>query len=306
MKRKQFLKTLALGSASLLLPPFVTNKSVLEAAQLRPNINEWSRDKIYVSWIGHSTVLISFYGIKILTDPILFDKIGLYFLGEVMGPYRYTKPALQFSEIPQPDIVLISHAHMDHCDYKSLKELTDKFPNKIELITSFRTKDVVNDLKFKSITELDWKKDCNSNGIKFTAYEVEHFGWRFPWEKDRSRGYMNGRSYNSYLMEYKDKKIFFGGDTRFTEKLKILKDKEVDIAIMPIGAYNPWHKVHCNPEEALEMASWMGTKFFVPVHYYTFKQGSEPRNEPLKRVLNSIGNYSMKLSISKIGETFIH
>ena len=104
----------------------------------------------------------------------------------------------------------------------------------------------------------------------------------------------------------KDKKIFFGGDTRFTEKLKILKDKEVDITIMPIGAYNPWHKVHCNPEEALEMASWMGAKFFVPVHFYTFKQGSESRDEPLKRVLNSIGNYSMKLSISKIGETFIH
>jgi L-ascorbate metabolism protein UlaG (beta-lactamase superfamily) len=127
-----------------------------------------------------------------------------------------------------------------------------------------------------------------------------------PWEKDRSRGFLkNGRSYNSYLVEFQGKKFLFGGDTAYTEKLNVLKDENIDIAIMPVGAYNPWIKVHANPEEALRMASSINAKYFIPIHTKTFKQSFEPFNEPIEWMKRSAPNYNLKIGLEQIGQTFV-
>jgi L-ascorbate metabolism protein UlaG (beta-lactamase superfamily) len=166
--------------------------------------------------------------------------------------------------------------------------------------------DVISDLDWKSLQEIDWGEKTELAGIKFKALEVKHFGWRFPWEWDRSKGYMKeGRSYNAILLEKNGKKILFGGDTAYQELLKPLKEEKIDVAIMPIGAYVPWRKNHCNPEEALIMASdHINAEYFIPIHTKTFKQGSEPIDEPLNWLLDSEKNYNIKLGLDDIGQTF--
>jgi len=301
--RKGFLATIG----SLLFPKIVfsstlSNDSILE---YKPDPTDWTEDQINIAWIGHSTVLINFYGTIILTDPVLMDRIGLYIAGTSFGPSRLTPPALSLEEMPKPDIVLLSHAHMDHMDYPTLRSITNKYPNEIDAITAHLTKDVINDLNWKSLTSLDWNEINNLHGIKFTALEVRHFGWRFPWERDRSRGYMkDGRSYNAYYIEKNGKSILFGGDTTMTDKLNILAGKNTDIAIMPIGAYNPWSHAHCNPEEALKMAESIGAKYFLPIHCKTFKQSSEPFEEPINWLRKSEINYKITLGLDTIGQTF--
>ena len=83
----------------------------------RPQPNEWSNDQLTASWLGHSTVLINFFGINIITDPVLFPRIGIRipFLFNI-GPKRLTKPALKPNELPPIDLVLLSHAHFDHIE----------------------------------------------------------------------------------------------------------------------------------------------------------------------------------------------
>ena len=128
-------------------------------------------------------------------------------------------------------------------------------------------------MPWKSLTELDWGEKFSIHDINIKAYEVRHFGWRFPWEKDRSKGFFkDGRSYNAYVLERNGKKVLFGGDTAMTDKLDILKDENIDVAIMPIGAYRPWRRAHCNPEEALILANRMEAKYFIPIHCNTFEQ----------------------------------
>jgi L-ascorbate metabolism protein UlaG (beta-lactamase superfamily) len=84
-----------------------------------------------------------------------------------------------------------------------------------------------------------------------------------------------------------------------------MKDKNIEIAIMPIGAYQPWRKNHCNPEEALIMADeHIGAKYFIPIHTKTFKQGSEPIDEPLTWLSDSVKKYNIKLGLDDIGKTF--
>lgn len=183
--------------------------------------------------------MINFFGTIILTDPVFFERIGVSVFGMTFGPSRFTHPALTIDEIPKPDIILLSHAHMDHMDYESLDTITNKYSAQIDCITAYNTADVVAELKWKSLQEIDWDEEIELQGIKFKANEVKHFGWRYHGKKDRSNGYMqDGRSYNAVIIEKNRKKILFGGDTAYHELFKPLKDENIDIAIMPIGAYN--------------------------------------------------------------------
>ena len=308
MKRRTFIKRGFLAAlGTFLVSPFINKRqntfATIKPAH-KPSPGEWSNENINIAWIGHSTLLMNFYGVWIITDPVLSERIGIYFLGTNWGPSRYTYPALEFDQFPKPDIILLSHAHLDHMDYPTLKDFANKYPNKIDVVTSYLTKDVIEDLPWKSIKELDWGDKYFLNGVGINAYEVKHFGWRYPWEKDRSKGFFkDGRSYNAYVLERNGKKILFGGDTAKTDKLKILKEEQIDIAVMPIGAYRPWKWNHCNPEEALIMANDIDAKYFIPIHCYTFQQGQEPREEPLNWLNESIVNYNLRLGLSQIGQT---
>ena len=307
MNRRRFIRNISLASAGVL---FINEK--LQAKQppslpnYKPEPHKWKDDEINIAWIGHATVLINFYGTIILTDPVLYERVGVSILGMTFGPSRFTHPALTIDEIPKPDIILLSHAHMDHMDYETLYSLTDNFPNEIDCITAYNTADVIAELKWKSLQEIDWTEEAQIGPIKLKAYEVKHFGWRYPWEKDRSKGFMqDGRSFNAVTLEKNGKKILFGGDTAYHDLFKQLKEENIEIAIMPIGAYNPWKRNHCNPEEALIMADeHIGAKYFIPIHTKTFKQGSEPIDEPLTWLNESISKYNIKLAIDDIGKTF--
>ena len=113
--RRKFLRNgLIAGLGSFVLPPFA--KKVFGSPKIKNGLNyvpkpaEWSNDDLTVAWIGHSTMLINFYGKWIITDPVLYDSVGLYFFGTSLGPSRLTPPALNLDEIPKPDLIL-QHAN---------------------------------------------------------------------------------------------------------------------------------------------------------------------------------------------------
>jgi L-ascorbate metabolism protein UlaG (beta-lactamase superfamily) len=313
MDRRKFIKGSALAAAgSIIIPPkvikgFTNADSIADmiVPSSKPRLERWKDDEINIAWIGHATVLINFFGKYILTDPVFFEAVGVYIEGFILGPKRASLPALMLEDIPKPDVVLLSHAHMDHMDYKTLKALTQQYPNQLDCILAYNTKDVVDELPWKSLQEVDWDERVSLNGINFKGIEVQHFGWRYPGEKDRSGGHFDdGRSFNGFIMERYGKKVLFGGDTTFTDKLKRHRYENVDVAIMPIGAYKPWRKYHCTPEEALVMAEYhLGAKYFIPIHTKTFDSG-EMIFEPLKWLVKSSKYYDLKIGLWDIGETF--
>ena len=309
MKRKDFIKKTTLAAGATLLAPLFfksdTKADPLVKLNFKPEPVNWKNDQLTLSWIGHSTVLINLFGKWIVTDPALFERVGLYFFGGSIGPARLTPPALNALEFPKPDIILLSHAHMDHMDYPTLRYFAKTYPDQIDVIVAYLTKDVIEDLPWRSINVMDWNDELTLQGIRFRANEVKHFGWRYPWEKDRSRGYIkDGRSFNSYVIDYNGKKVLFGGDTAMCDKFQKLKNENIDIAIMPIGAYNPWKWNHANPEEAMKMASEIGVKYFIPIHTKTFKQSNEPFNEAIDWMKKSASKFNLEIGIEEIGQTF--
>jgi L-ascorbate metabolism protein UlaG (beta-lactamase superfamily) len=277
----------------------------METPTIRPDAGLWDNGRLTVAWIGHSTLLINFFGIRIITDPVLYERIGLNVLNLfTIGPRRLIAPALTFESLPPIDLILVSHAHMDHLDTHTIS----KFDREIPIVMAKNTVDVIEDFGFQQIYELDWGQWTEAAGVRIEALEVKHFGWRYPWEKDRSRGNPDGRSYNAYLLSRNGRHILFGGDTAYHEKFRSLARRNItiDLAMMPIGAYDPWIYNHCNPEQALSMADHMRAHYMLPMHWRTFVQSQEPTLEPMKRLHQAAAENPGRIVLDTVGQTWTH
>ncbi|HET9800200.1 MAG TPA: MBL fold metallo-hydrolase [Chthoniobacterales bacterium] len=265
----------------------------------KPNPVEWSDARLTAAWLGHSTVLINFLGIKILTDPVLFPRIGIRipFLF-TLGPKRLTRPALKIDELPKIDVVLLSHAHFDHMDWRTLS----KFGRSTKVITARNTRDLLNWTRLRNVTELDWGEkhsiETEAGGIKITAVAVQHWGARM--QHDDHRGY------NAYLIERNNRRVLFGGDSAFTDRfIEVRRFGSVDLAIFSIAAYNPWIRTHADPEQAIQMADDAGARFIMPVHHQTFRLSFEPFREPIERFEAALRDQPERIALREIGETFV-
>jgi L-ascorbate metabolism protein UlaG (beta-lactamase superfamily) len=270
----------------------------ISPASAKPEPSKWSDAHITLAWIGHSTVLINFFGITILTDPVLVPRIGIRLPGFTIGPKRLTAPALSFDELPKIDLVLLSHAHFDHLDLRTL----GCFDRTTRVITARATSDLLKRTRFSEVSELDWGESKTLNTaageIDITAFSVKHWGARM--QRDMYR------SYNGYLIERSGRRIIFAGDTAMTENFAGLRRHgPIDIAIMSIGAYNPWIQSHCTPEQAVQMANAAGARFVVPVHHQTFQLGFEPFCEPIQRFEAALSKTPERIALRKIGEMFV-
>jgi L-ascorbate metabolism protein UlaG (beta-lactamase superfamily) len=264
----------------------------------KPEPAKWNDAQVTIAWIGHATVLINFFGIQILTDPVLFPRIGIRLPGFTIGPKRLTVAALTFDELPKIDIVLLSHAHFDHFDLRTLR----RFDRNTRVITAPRTRDLLRWTKLHDITELRWNEgksiETSAGEIEIVAFPVNHWGARR--QRDTYRGY------NGYLLERHDRRILFSGDTAFTNSFaELRKHGPVDLAIMSIGAYNPWIRSHATPEQAIEMANAAGAQFIMPVHHQAFRLSFEPFREPIERFEAALGTQPERIALRVIGETFV-
>jgi L-ascorbate metabolism protein UlaG (beta-lactamase superfamily) len=269
-------------------------KRTVEAAPRVPDFRRWSDAGVHAAWIGHSTVLLRVDGFTILTDPVFGARIGVGIGPFVIGMKRLIAPAVSLAKLPVPDLILLSHAHMDHLDRPSLRKLESQATT---VITAAGTSDLLRVKRYRSVHELGWDDSCQVGPAKVRAFEVKHWGART--RTDVHRGY------NGYLIEAGRHRIVFGGDTAYTDTFrKVRSSKPVDLAIMPIGAYDPWIHAHCNPEQALEMANQAGAEFVLPVHHQTFKLSSEPHREPIERLMLASGASADRIAVHEIGGEF--
>lgn len=282
---------------------FLFNSAETVPAAFHPDPKSWDDSTITAAWIGHATVLINFFGTKIITDPVFSERIGLNLFGiGTIGPKRLVLPALRIDELPPLDLILISHAHFDHLDLPTLRRLGRHVP----IVTASHTADILDGLGNKNVFELDWGEKLTLGDVEIEGLRVNHFGWRYPWEKDRSRGEKDGRSFNGYLVSRKGRHIVFGGDTAYQEHFRDLARRNItpDLAILPIGAYDPWIFVHANPEQAVGMANQMNAKTILPVHWHTFVLSNEPVDEPIERLRQAVSQHSPSLALDAIGKTW--
>jgi L-ascorbate metabolism protein UlaG (beta-lactamase superfamily) len=264
------------------------------AATFTPQPKLWPAEGLHAAWLGHSTVLLKIDGFTILTDPVFSARVGIRLGPLTVGIKRLVDVALPQKDLPPIDLILLSHAHMDHFDLPSLRRLEGPHTR---VVTAARTSDLLRVRRYAHVDELRWNESVTVGPAKLTAFEVAHWGARM--RGDTYRGF------NGYLLEIGKRRIVFGGDTAYTNSFKSVRSSQaVDLAIMPIGAYDPWIRVHCNPEEAVRMAEDSGAEFILPVHHQTFQLSREPVLEPIERTIAAVGSAPDRICVHSIGQEF--
>jgi L-ascorbate metabolism protein UlaG (beta-lactamase superfamily) len=264
----------------------------VEQPARRPDFTKWSGRGLHAAWLGHSTVLLQIDGLTILTDPIFSTKAGIDLGVFTLGVKRLVQPAADVAALPRIDLILVSHAHMDHLDTPSLKALESR---RTRVLMAHETSDLIRTERYASVKELRWGEAAQVGPARVRAVEVNHWGARM--RTDTYRGY------NGYLIECGRWRVLFAGDTAVTDAFQGLRtSRGIDLAVMPIGAYNPWIRYHCTPEQAWRMGNEARSEFFLPVHHQTFALGREPFLEPITRFVDAAGSSPERVAWKSVGD----
>lgn len=225
-------------------------------------------NQIGVTWIGHASFLIQTANKAILIDPNWAKWLKVI--------KRLRHPGLELHELPAIDLVLVSHAHFDHLDKKTLRAVAANQP----IVVPQHVGNLVEGLGFKKTHELQCWESIEYDGFKITLTPSFHWGARMLHDQHRGFG--------GFLIEYEKKTIFHCGDSAYFSGFEeIGKGREITAALLPIGAYDTptGRDVHMNPEEALKAFQELKAKVLIPMHYGTFPLSYEPLEEPPQRLL---------------------
>lgn len=225
-------------------------------------------DQVRVTWIGHSGFYVEMGHRSVVIDPNWAKWLGFL--------KRIREPGLHLHELPEVDLVLVSHAHHDHMHKKSLKILQST--NGVIVPTGSAS--LVKRLGFPAVHEMQVWDMMEFDGMEVIHTPAMHWGARFIHDTHRD--------YGGYIVRAGGRSVYHCGDSAyFPGFAEIGKRHDIDVALMPIGAYDApsGRDVHMNPEEAVRAFMELGAKVLIPMHYGTFPLGNEPTHEPVERLL---------------------
>ena len=247
------------------------------------NLNSLKDREHYALWIGHSTFLINNGDLTILTDPIFSERASPL---NFAGPKRLIKPVIKIKDLPEVDVITISHNHYDHLDINSLRKIQKKFPN-VKILVPKGDLKLLKNYNLNNGFEFLWWEEIIFDNTKFIFTPAQH--WSARGLRDRNKSL-----WGSWFIKNEEKNIFHAGDTGYSDDFMEIRNRlgPVDFAMIPIGAYDPqWFMSysHVNPEEALNIAKDLDAKKSIGMHWGTFILTDEPVLEPRER-LNKITN----------------
>jgi L-ascorbate metabolism protein UlaG (beta-lactamase superfamily) len=253
--------------SEVLLPSLFTPR---HGSPKRVEFPKLSGNQICVTWIGHASFLIQTREHNLVIDPIWANWLKVI--------KRLKHPGIELHDLPQIDLVLVSHAHFDHLDKKTLRAIADKQP----IVVPEHVGSLVHGLGFNMVREMRRWEVFDYRGLRITLTPAQHWGARVLHDSHRSFG--------GFLIEWEGKTVFHAGDTAYFSGFKEIGQRfSIDLALLPIGAYDNLSRrdVHMNPEQALQAFVELRAQTLIPMHYGTFRLSYESLEEPPERLLRA-------------------
>jgi len=261
-----------------------------------------------LTWIGHTSFLVQISGLNILIDPVWSERASPV---RFAGPRRWVPPGIEFDRLPPIDGVILSHDHYDHLDAPTIARLAARYP----AIVWFAPLGVGEFLRLRGareVVERDWWEEASVGTLRLTCVPAQHFS-------GRTLGKRNRTLWCGWVLRAPDRTLFFAGDTALHPEFTSIAARcgPVDVAILPIGAYEPrWFMgaVHMNPEDCIKAVGQLIAPqqerplIVAAAHWGTFKLTDEPMDEPparMRQVWLASGLESSALWIMRHGETRI-
>jgi L-ascorbate metabolism protein UlaG (beta-lactamase superfamily) len=254
-------------------------------------------NQLNVTWLGHSSLMINIDGYKIMTDPV-FEKSVSFF-----GPSRYNGDVpLETTQLPELDMVIISHNHFDHLNKSSIEILnnkTGKFIVPLAVGAELEDAGVPQD----KIIEMDWWDELKlDEQLTIVATPAQHFSGRGLTDRDKTL-------WASWVIKAPNHKIYFSGDSGYFNGFKEIGEKygPFDMTFLETGAYNEkWHHIHMFPEETVQAHIDLGGKVLHPIHWATFNLSLHTWYDPMERLIRAAEISEVTVAIPIVGETTIY
>jgi L-ascorbate metabolism protein UlaG (beta-lactamase superfamily) len=249
----------------VLLPSLFTRKTGLTHQPIFPKLKG---DQIALTWIGHASFLLQTPEHNILIDPNWANWLVVI--------RRLKRAGIAIHDLPNISLVLITHAHFDHLNRRTLRQVAEQQP----IAVPSGVKSLVQDLGFEHVLEMDWWDTWELKNLKITFTPAKHWGARMLIDKHRG--------YGGYCIEYKGRRIYHAGDSTYFPGFKEIGERLApEITLMPIGAYEPpsFRDVHITPEQAVTAFQELKSKVMIPMHWGTYRLSYEPMHEPAQRLL---------------------
>jgi L-ascorbate metabolism protein UlaG (beta-lactamase superfamily) len=256
-------------------------------------------DRVRVTFVNHSTVLIQLHGVNILTDPVWSNRASPV---SWAGPRRRRPPGIRFEDLPPVHLVVISHNHYDHLDLPTLKRLYRK--HRPRFVVGLGNAELLRSRGIDDAIELDWwQRFAVTDEVSVTMVPAQHFS---------SRGLCDhfATLWGGYVVQGRAGSVYFAGDTGFGPHFAEVRARlgPPRLAILPIGAFRPrWFMspMHISPDQAVEAHRLLGARTSLAVHFGTFPLGDDGQDEPvteLRRALKQQGVQDERFWVLAFGE----
>ncbi|HEV3270986.1 MAG TPA: MBL fold metallo-hydrolase [Candidatus Methylacidiphilales bacterium] len=249
----------------MLIPSFFVRKSGVENRPVFPTLQA---GQLSITWIGHASFLIQTPRHNILVDPNWANWLIVI--------KRLKRAGLSIHDLPNIDLVLITHAHFDHLNRRTLRAVAARQP----IVVPSGVASLVHDLGFEKVHEMNWWDEWEYRDLKVTFTPAKHWGARVL--HDQHRGY------GGFVIGFEGRQVYHCGDSAYFSGFReIGRRLAPEIALLPIGAYEPpsGRDVHMGPEEAVQAFHELKSKTFVPMHFGTYRMSYEPMHEPAQRLM---------------------
>lgn len=261
---------------------------------IKTDLKALPADKNVLVWFGHSSYFMQVDGKKILVDPVFSGNAS---------PLSFTTKSFKGANVysaddmPEIDLLFISHDHWDHLDYKTVVKLKPKVK---KIITALGVAVHLKRWGFDEniIIEKDWGEEIMlAPGFIVNTTSGRHFSGR-TFKRNQSL-------WMSFVLTTPTMKIFIGGDSGYDTHFKAIGEKfgPFDLAILECGQYNEyWHYIHMMPEEVVQASQDLKAKKFMPVHWAKFSLGLHDWDEPIIKVVEESKRKNVSIITPMIGE----
>ncbi len=252
-------------------------------------------EELNITWFGHSSLLLQMHGMNILFDPVFSEMISPV---SFAGSRRFSHPPVTVEQLPEIDLLILTHDHYDHLDYNVIKDIDGKVERYIVPLG------VENHLerwgvKANKITNMAWWEEISVNGLTIASTPGQHFSGRHLTDNMMTL-------WCSYVLKDEFHQVFESGDSGFNSHFERIHEKygDFDYVFIECGQYDmQWPKVHMFPEQSVQAAKILGAKLVQPMHWGAIILSRHGWDDPVERFLLAAENEGLTVLTPYIGQT---
>lgn len=267
------------------LGPFKTDASVYVAPPT---------SGLRVTWMGHSSLLLEIDGVRVLIDPVWDERASPM---RWAGPKRFFPAPLHLEDLPEVDVVLVSHDHYDHLGEATIRRLAKlESTRRARWVTPLGVGEVLRRFGVDEtrISEMDWthKVSVADGALEITAVPARHFSGRGMFNRFETL-------WSAFVLKGTKHTVYFGADSGWWEGFAEIGEAHgpFDLTMLEIGAYHElWGSIHLGPEGAARAFAALGGKgLMMPIHWGLFDLALHAWREPMERLVAIAGEQGISL-----------